>query len=85
MINYLNNIMTSEHNKHLTSILESFNNDAIKKYTKGAEQHGGNLWEKKDLIDKAIEEALDQVIYLYTLKQQIENNTIYSVIAEDID
>jgi len=77
--------MTKQHFKHIKGILKRFYIQAIGKYIKGNKQHGGKLWEKKDLIDKAIEEAIDQVIYLYTLKDQINNKTLYSVKEEDID
>lgn len=42
------------------------------KYLLGAAEHGGHLWEKSGLIDEAINEAIDQVIYLLTLEDQIE-------------
>ncbi len=77
--------MTKEHNEHLIGILDRFNDQAIKKYTKGNEQHGGKLWLKKDLIDKSIEEVIDLLFYLFTLKDQINNNTLYSVTEEDKD
>ena len=77
--------MTKKQTEHLTDLMLEFNNILKKKYAKGAKQHGGNLWEKKDLIDMAIEEAVDQVTYLLTLKQQIKDKTIYSVTGVDED
>lgn len=62
--------MDEMHRRHLYRILEQFNNEAAAKYQAGQEEHGGELWMKKGLLDKAIEEAIDLVIYLYTLKEQ---------------
>ena len=77
--------MTQEQQQHLDNILEDFSRLASDKYRKGQEQHGGDLFLKKNLIDKAIEEAIDQVIYLLTLKRQIENRTLYKVSGVDKD
>ena len=66
------------HQEHIDSITASFKELATAKYFKGAKEHGGNLWDKQGLIDMAIEEAIDQAIYLMTLKQQInDSNHIY--------
>ena len=68
------------HQEHIDSITASFKELATDKYFKGAKEHGGNLWDKQGLIDMAIEEAIDQVIYLMTLKQQIDDsNHIYGI------
>jgi len=51
---------------------------ALAKYRKGAEEHGGNLWDlsEDELLDEAINEAIDQVIYLLTIKlKKYENRT----------
>jgi hypothetical protein len=45
---------------------------ATAKYEKGQREHGGNLWQKDGLLDEAINEAIDQVVCLITLKQQLE-------------
>lgn len=44
------------------------------KYTKGATEHSGHIWDLSEmqLIDNAIEEAVDQLVYLLTLKDKIE-------------
>jgi hypothetical protein len=41
-----------------------------KKYRRGAKEHGGILSDmsEDDLLDNAIDEAIDQVAYLFTLK-----------------
>lgn len=45
------------------------------KYAKGAQEHGGNLWNMAplELLEEAISEAIDQCVYLLTLKEQLEN------------
>jgi len=75
--------MTAKHNQHLAGIIKDFNSLVTKKYKKGQREHGGSLWLKKDLIDMAIEEAADQVVYLLTLKQQIKDKTLYTVNKTD--
>ena len=62
--------------EHIRQILGDFSQIASQKYMTGVREHGGNLWEKKHLIDMAIEEAVDQVIYLLTLKKQIEDSGV---------
>lgn len=71
--------------QHLANIKEDFAREVDKKYRAGQEQHGGDLWAKKDLINKALEEIIDLYVYMSTLKTQIENKTIYSVTEKDID
>lgn len=68
--------ITEAHSEHLTGIQTKFNSLLQTKYTKGVIEHGGNLWQKKNLIDMAIDEAVDQVVYLLTLKQQIEDSGV---------
>lgn len=43
----------------------------LTKYAAGQAEHGGQLWRKTGIIDMAIEEAVDQVIYLLTLRDQL--------------
>jgi len=64
--------MNAEHYEHLEDIISEFEELATDKYEKGQLEHGGNLWKKPGLIDMAIDEAIDQVIYLITLRQQLE-------------
>jgi hypothetical protein len=63
--------MTPEQEKHIKSIQSLFNKLSQSKYEKGVKEHGGNLWQvpKSEILDMAIEEAIDQVVYLLTLKQ----------------
>src|SRR3990167_4934944 len=62
--------MTPEQEKHLQKIKDQFNELVDSKYRKGQEAHGGDLWAKSGLLDMAIEEAIDQVTYLITLKDK---------------
>lgn len=76
--------MTYEQELHLEHIKHSFCELADSKYRQGQAEHGGDLWKKKGLIDQAIAEAIDQVEYLITLKQQIEETGIELGTQEDI-
>lgn len=64
--------MNKEHRLHMESIVEAFSELARAKYRAGQKEHGGQLWNKHGLLDMAIDEAIDQVVYLVTLKQQLE-------------
>ncbi len=46
--------------------------DAIyKKYMSGQEEHGGKLW-RKVVTPHILEEAIDQIVYVLTLRDQLE-------------
>lgn len=61
----------AEQQLHALTIAKEASDRIVSKYLKGQEEHGGNLWDKtaEQLIDYAIDEAVDQVIYLITLKR----------------
>jgi len=65
--------MTPEQEKHLATIkgLVDFRLDT--KYRRGQKEHGGDLFSKNSLwlVDAAIDEAIDQIVYLLTLKDKI--------------
>ena len=65
--------MTKQQEASLQSIKDRFVKWVDKKYRKGQKEHGGNLWKKNGLIDMAIDEAVDQVVYLIYLRDQIED------------
>lgn len=71
--------------RFLLDSLKRFVLSASYKYKKGQEQHGGKLWEKKDLIKKAKEEVIDQWFYLDALDKQLTDKTVYKVTGKDID
>jgi hypothetical protein len=77
--------MSPEQEQHLKLIIGTFSKSMDAKYRKGQQEHGGDLWRKKGLIDMAIEEALDQVCYLVTLKRQLEEAGIQLGDKEDKD
>ena len=62
--------MYSSDEHHLQAILATFEKEATEKYRAGVKEHGGHLWEKPGMLDEAIKEAIDLVVYLYTLRDQ---------------
>lgn len=72
--------MTQEQREHANMISNMFSELMHKKYRKGAEEHGGNLWEmgSDQLLDNAIDEAIDQVVYLLTLKETLKEDLEYA-------
>jgi hypothetical protein len=66
--------MKPSQEKHLLNIKSEFCSLVDPKYRKGVAEHGGNLWDNDPLkvLDFAIEEAVDQVVYLLTLKEQLK-------------
>ncbi len=65
-------MMTPQQTAHLVNIQNSFIEAVRDKYRKGVEEHGGNLWEKTNLIDEAMNECIDLYVYLYTLREQLK-------------
>jgi len=65
--------MTKSQEQHLQFIKNEFSKLYDSKYRAGQKEHGGSLWKKKHIIDFAIEEAIDQVGYLLTLREQIKD------------
>ncbi len=65
--------MTDDQEKHLGHLKDKFLTMADLKYRRGVLEHGGNLWEmdKYDLIDNAIDEVLDQWMYLVSLREKL--------------
>jgi hypothetical protein len=62
-------VMTPAQEEHLREVKEQFALAVDLKYRKGEEEHGGNLWENKHLLDEAINEAIDLFVYLITLRR----------------
>lgn len=62
--------LDADQQAHLTRILDRFAADAAAKYEAGQAEHGGNLWEKPGMLECALSEAIDLVIYLYTAIEQ---------------
>ena len=66
-------MMTQDQRKHLNGLVDFFENRIRNKYECGAEEHDGDLFNMaaEQLCLEAIDEALDQITYLYTLYQKI--------------
>lgn len=65
--------MTPNQEVHLASIIKRFGEKCSKKYRAGQAEHGGDMWDMSAmaLVDNAINEAIDQVVYLLTLKDRL--------------
>lgn len=65
--------MTKAQQQHIENIIHEFSLMAEAKYDKGVKEHGGNLWDLpySQILDNAIEEAIDQFVYLITLKMKL--------------
>ncbi len=67
--------LTPEQSLHLLSIEVALKSRLRQKYTSGAEAHKDSdpLTSKKprELIDDAIDEAIDTLVYLYTLREKL--------------
>lgn len=61
--------MTPE--QHAERVASEAHSLIVEKYVRGQREHGGELWRKQGIIDMAIDEAVDQVIYLLTLRDQL--------------
>mgnify|MGYP003403735149 CR=1 FL=1 len=70
--------MSEGQEAHLQSIKQTFNDLVEPKFRKGAEEHATILHEQPAslLLDFAIEEAIDQVVYLLTLKQRLNASEV---------
>ena len=62
-----------EQEEHLNTIKSAFSFLVNDKYRKGQKEHGGNLFDKTpiQLVDNALDEAIDQVVYLITLRNKL--------------
>lgn len=65
--------MDDRSEKLLTEMLSSLHSAVDEKFRKGKQEHGGFIGDipTLKLIDAALDEAIDQYTYLYTLKQQL--------------
>lgn len=71
--------MNSKQIDHLNRIKEQVGYELTEKYVKGAKEHASTLSEDYtplEVLDMAIEEALDQVTYLYTLREMMRNERL---------
>ncbi len=65
--------ITSEQQAHILHLQQMCAKMINKKYIAGAKEHGGNIWDmpNEELLDQALDEAIDQVVYLLTLKDNL--------------
>lgn len=54
----------------MKSVIQEFSQNAINKWIKGHIEHGGNIMEA-DLLGEAIDENIDQMVYLMCLKRKL--------------
>ena len=69
--------MNQEQNNHLNRVLNEANSLIADKYVKGAEEHGTTLSQDHslhELVNFAIEEAVDQIVFLLTIKEVLEKS-----------
>lgn len=66
--------MKKKQKRHLNQIKQSFIDEVDIKYRKGQKEHGGDLLKKdaKFLLENAIQEAIDQYVYLVTLREKMK-------------
>jgi hypothetical protein len=62
--------MTKDREAHLKRVQSVFKKRLAKKYRAGAKQHREKLWEKTDLLDEAIDEVIDLVVYLISEQER---------------
>ncbi len=67
----LTGTMTHDQEVHLSGIIRRYASEVDRKYRRGQQEHGGDLFAKTGLLPMAIEEALDLPVYLYTLNDQL--------------
>jgi hypothetical protein len=66
--------LTTEQQGHISTLVRLASAAMFDKYRAGAAEHGGNLWDlsTSTLLDNAVSEAIDQVIYLMTLRDKVK-------------
>lgn len=65
--------MDSDNEQFMFDMLDAFDNMAEKKFRAGQKEHGGHIANLSNsrLLDEAIAETIDQFVYLYTLKRNL--------------
>ena len=56
----------------ITTIINDFAKNALRKYEEGRRQHGGTLVHKGGLLWESEQEAIDLVIYQHAIRTQLE-------------
>lgn len=75
--------MDQAQEQHLDSVVNELRELVTTKYRRGQAEHGGNLWDNPptEILDCAIDEAIDQVVYLLTLRKQLKSITLHGMMA----
>lgn len=65
--------LTADQCNHISSIAKEFSLEMAQKYANGQVEHGGNLFDmtEEQLLDEAIKESIDHVVYLFTIRQKL--------------
>lgn len=66
--------MTETQKQHLNRILDTTHSMLADKYVKGAKEHDSDLsqdYTVEQILDMAIEEAIDQITYLLTMREKL--------------
>lgn len=74
--------MTEAQERHLAEIVTDAAKRIEEKYRRGQKEHGGNLFDhgSDTILDFAIEEAIDMVVYLLTEKKQRQAAKMYECV-----
>ncbi len=69
--------MTNSQEQHLKNIIRIAGEMIDEKYRAGQKKHGGNLFDLTplQLAEESIMEAIDQMTYLITLRDKLQNGT----------
>ena len=67
--------LTPKQVQHVNELASTFCDVMTRKYIQGAEEHGGDLQDMNplQLCENALEEAIDQFVYLATLRRKLKN------------
>lgn len=70
--------MSPDQQEHAEELARQFKSRMLYKYSRGASEHGGNLWEMnlKNLLENALDEAIDQVVYILTALEKIDDRGV---------
>lgn len=63
--------MTPAQQQSMQHALVSFVEQAEKKYRDGQAEHGGNLWERDNLLKDVNQEIIDQMFYTKAIEQKV--------------
>lgn len=77
--------LTVGQRQHLEQVIRDFVYHTTDKYIKGQIEHGGNLYEKSIdfLLDQMEMEAIDQFVYVRTLRARLQNLVRAEVVERD--